>query len=89
MNVDDVAAELPRHGVITADIDGRRMATTHALQAEERFLTGFAAGGRGKVVPVGMPAGLSRTLDTGERLNDGQWETVTGLLDSDQPRQSV
>ncbi len=34
---DQIAAELPRHGVITAEIDGRLMATTEELQAEERF----------------------------------------------------
>jgi conjugative relaxase-like TrwC/TraI family protein len=78
-----IAAELPRHGVITAEIDGRLMATTQELQAEERFLSGFAAGGRGTVCPVGVPAGLDRTLADGKRLNDGQWDTVTGLLTSE------
>jgi hypothetical protein len=73
-----VAAELPRHGVITAEIDGRLMATTQELQADERFLSGFAAGGRGTVLPVGVPAGLERG-----KLNDGQWDTVTGLLTSE------
>ena len=38
------------------------MATTRELQSEEQFLTGFAAGGRGTVAPVGVPAGLERTL---------------------------
>jgi conjugative relaxase-like TrwC/TraI family protein len=75
---DQIAAELPRHGVITAEIDGRVMATTEGLQAEERFITGFAAGGRGTVLPVGVPAGLERG-----KLNDGQWETVIGLLGSE------
>jgi conjugative relaxase-like TrwC/TraI family protein len=75
---DEIAAELPRHGVITAEIDGRVMATTKELQAEEQFITGFAAGGRGTVVPVGIPAGLQR-----DKLNDGQWETVVGLLGSE------
>jgi hypothetical protein len=79
---DQIAAELPRHGVITAEIDGRVMATTEGLQAEERFITGFAAGGRGTVAPVGVPAGLDRKLADGKILNDGQWDTVTGLLES-------
>ena len=48
---EQVAAELPRQGVITAEIDGRLMATTDELQAEERFISGFAAAGRGTVVP--------------------------------------
>ncbi len=80
---DEIAWELPRHGVLTAEIDGRMMATTHELQQEERFITGFAAGGRGTVVPVGVPAGLDRTLDDGKTLNDGQWDTVIGLLESE------
>ncbi len=74
---DQIAAELPRHGVITAEIDGRVMATTHELQAEEQFLSGFAAGGRGTVAPVGVVSGLDRG-----KLNEGQWNAVAGLLDS-------
>ena len=52
---EQIAAELPRHGVMTAEIDGRLMATTKELQAEERFITGFAAGGRGTVCARGRP----------------------------------
>ena len=59
------------------------MCTTEELQAEERFLTGFAAAGRGTVVPVGVPAGLNRIRADGTELNDGQWGAVTGLLDSE------
>jgi conjugative relaxase-like TrwC/TraI family protein len=77
-----IAAELPLHGVIVRDIDGRRIATTEGLQREEHFITGFAADGRGTVQPVGVPEGLTRTLKSGERLNDGQWDVVTGLLNS-------
>ena len=80
---EQVAAELPRHGVITAEIDGRVMATTLELQREEQFLSGFAAGGRGTVAPVGVAAGLVRVLADGTILNDGQWDTVTGLLGSE------
>src|SRR5262249_56619157 len=69
--------------VIPDESDGRVMATTQELQAEERFLSGFAAAGRGTVAPVGIPAGLDRTLANGKRLNDGQWDTVTGLLTSE------
>ncbi len=75
---DQVAGELPRHGVLTAEIDGRKMATTKQLQAEEQAIIAFAAGGRGSVRPVGVPDGLERG-----KLNDGQWETVVGLLASE------
>lgn len=75
---DQVAEELPRQGVLTAEIDGRTMATTRGLQAEERAIIAFAAGGRGGVRPVGVPEGLERG-----QLNDGQWETVVGLLTSE------
>jgi conjugative relaxase-like TrwC/TraI family protein len=70
-------AELPRHGVITGDQDGRQMATTRDLLAEERFLTGFAAAGRG----TRRPAGVAHWLERG-RLDDDQWNAVKGLLGS-------
>lgn len=70
-------AELPRHGVITGDQDGRKMATTRNLLAEERFITGFAAGGRGTLRPTGVPDGLARG-----QLDNDQWNTATGLLAS-------
>jgi conjugative relaxase-like TrwC/TraI family protein len=75
---DQIAGELPRHGVLTAEFDGRVMATTKQLQAEEQGIIAFAAGGRGSVRPVGMADGLERG-----KLNDGQWETVVGLLNSE------
>ena len=59
------------------------MATTDGLQREEDYIVGQAMGGRGSVAPVGVPEGLSRTLVGGKRLNDGQWDTVTGLLESE------
>lgn len=82
VTVDEIAAELPKHGLIVREINGRRMATTQALQAEEDYLVGIAARGQGTVVPVGMPEELTRTLADGKRLNDGQWDIVTGLLNS-------
>jgi conjugative relaxase-like TrwC/TraI family protein len=78
---DRIAAELPRQGVISAQIDGRRITTTNALQREEDYIIGQAAGGLGSVVPVGVDAGLTRSIKGG-KLNDGQWTAVTGLLDS-------
>jgi conjugative relaxase-like TrwC/TraI family protein len=77
---DQVAAELPRHGVITAAIDGRLMATTDDLQREEDYIVGQAMGGRGRVAPMDMPDGLSRQLSGGKALNDGQGTAVVGLL---------
>ncbi|KAJ3077635.1 hypothetical protein HK102_005073 [Quaeritorhiza haematococci] len=68
---DQVAGELPRHGVLTAEIDGRKMATTKQLQAEEQAIIAFAAGGRGSVRPGPAGAGKSWSLkkfDEGMRL---------------------
>jgi conjugative relaxase-like TrwC/TraI family protein len=79
---EEVARELPRQGVLVDVIDGQRMATTAALQAEENVIIGVAAGGRGSVCPVGQPDGLSRRMEDGKTLNDGQWDIVTGLLES-------
>lgn len=82
VSVGQITAELPRHGVIVREMNGRRMATTHELQREEGVIVGFAACGRGMVCPAGIPAGLDRMLPDGTRLNDEQWEVVTGLLAS-------
>ena len=81
-SVAGVAAELPSHGVITGEIDGRVMATTGVLQREEDFIASVAAKGRGQVAPVGVPEHLSRSLSGGRTLNDGQWQAVLGLLES-------
>jgi conjugative relaxase-like TrwC/TraI family protein len=81
---EQVAAELPRQGVITAQIDGRLMATTAKLQEEEDYIVGQAMGGRGSVAPVGVADGLTRQIEGGKKsLNDGQWDTVRGLLNSE------
>jgi conjugative relaxase-like TrwC/TraI family protein len=82
LTLDQVEAELPPQGVVTSEIDGRRMATTEALQGEEDYILGQASGGRGSVAPIGMTEGLTRTIEDGKSLNDGQWNAVTGLLDS-------
>jgi conjugative relaxase-like TrwC/TraI family protein len=78
---EQIAAELPRQGVIASEIDGRRMATTGELQREEDYLVGQAAGG--SVAAFGMAEGLTRTMKDGKSLNDGQWDAVTGLLASE------
>lgn len=82
VTLDQVRSELPRQGVFTETIDGRVMATTRELQAEENFLAGFAARGKGSVSPVGVPQGLSCETSDGKTLNEGQWDAVTGLLNS-------
>jgi conjugative relaxase-like TrwC/TraI family protein len=73
----EIEREAIRQGVLVAEIDGRRMATTPALQREEEFIAGFAARGLGQAEAVGVP----RLLPRGP-LNDGQWRAVTGLLAS-------
>lgn len=82
VSLEAIQAELPRHGVIVDEIDGRRMATTHELQAEENYLVRVAAAGRGAVEPVGVPEGLSRLMGNGKSLNDGQWKAAQGVLNS-------
>jgi conjugative relaxase-like TrwC/TraI family protein len=79
---EQVAEELPRQGVIVEEIDGRRMATTAALQAEERAIVRACDQGKGSVCPVGVPEGLSRRRADGSVLNEGQWQAATGLLAS-------
>ncbi len=74
---EQVAAELPRQGVLVRERDGRAMATTKAVLAEERFIAGFASAGRGTRQAVGVPQGLKRG-----RLDEDQWQAVLGLLSS-------
>jgi conjugative relaxase-like TrwC/TraI family protein len=85
----EIEAAARRMGLIFAVENGVRVVTSEALQEEERYLAGIAAGGRGAVAPVGVAEGLSRELAEpapakagGKRLNDGQWQVVTGLLNS-------
>ena len=77
VTLEQVRAELPRQGVIVDEIDGRLMATTESLQAEERYIAGIAGRGLGAADPVGVADGLERG-----RLNDGQWQVTRGLLES-------
>jgi conjugative relaxase-like TrwC/TraI family protein len=79
----DIEREAKRQGILIGRIDGKLMATTPELIAEERFISGLAAGGRGSVAPVGGAATLTRTLADGKTLNDGQYETACGLLESE------
>ena len=87
---EQIAAELPRQGVITAEIDGRLMATTDgaaSARSDSSPASRRAVAARSR--RSACPTGLDRTLADGKALNDGQWETVTGLLDFGKPRQSV
>jgi conjugative relaxase-like TrwC/TraI family protein len=81
VSVEAIRAELPNQGVICSMRNGRLMATTEALQAEEDFIVCRAHSAR-SVAPVGIPEGLSRKLENGKQLNDGQWQAVTSLLNS-------
>ncbi len=77
VTLEEINAELPRHGVLTGEKDGRVMATTEDVHRQERLLTAFARGGMGSVNPVGVAEGLERGI-----LDDDQWKAVTGLLSS-------
>jgi conjugative relaxase-like TrwC/TraI family protein len=79
---EDVVRELKRQGVILVQRNGKTLATTKELMREEEALASFAAAGRGTCVPIGLDAGLTRQLATGETLSDGQWEAARGLLES-------
>ena len=46
VTLEQVEAELPRQGVFSEVIDGRVMATTDKLQAEENAIVKFAAAGQ-------------------------------------------
>jgi conjugative relaxase-like TrwC/TraI family protein len=72
----------PRHGLIESVVGGRRCVTTEALQAEEGRIAAYAAAGVGKVAPVGVAGGLTRTLADGRQLSDDQFQAVTDLLTS-------
>lgn len=77
VTVEQIRAELPAHGVLLAEKDGRLMATTADVHRQERTITAFAAAGRGTVEAIGVSPGLDRGI-----LDDDQWHAVTGLLNS-------
>jgi conjugative relaxase-like TrwC/TraI family protein len=79
----DIEQEAKRQGVLFGEIDGKRVATTPELLAEERSISDFAAGGRGSVRPIGGADQLARKLADGKTLNDGQFQTACGLLQSE------
>src|SRR5262249_22951813 len=79
----DIEQEAKRQGIIISTIDGKRMATTPELRAEERYLADTALAGRGDVAAVRVAKGLSRTTKDGKTLKDGQWQAAIGLLNSE------
>ena len=78
----DLEMASPSHGLVVDDTGGRKVFTTEALLAEERYIVGQAARGRGAACPVGVPDGLTPQLADGTRLNDEQWQVTQGLLNS-------
>lgn len=74
---EQIDRELPRHDVVTAEKDGRIMATTRKIFAEELEVTGFVVAGRGTLSPIGLPAGVEQGM-----LDAEQWAMVTGLATS-------
>ena len=79
----DIEREARRQGILISDIDGKRMATTAELRAEERYLADTALLGLGDVAAVGVVPELTRAMAGGKRLNDGQWQAACGLLASE------
>ena len=73
----EIEAAADQLGIIVREKDGRKLATTRELQREESFIAGWASRGMGTVRPLGVPAELERG-----RLNAGQWDAATGLLES-------
>lgn len=65
-------------GLVVGERDGRRMATTRGVLAEERRMIEFARKGRGTCRPLG-PAGFSPARDW---LNAGQRAAVCHVLES-------
>lgn len=72
---EELDRETARQGLLRGHGESRHLVSTTALQREEQFITGWAAGMRGTRRPLGVPAGLTRGT-----LNEGQWNAVRGLL---------
>lgn len=70
-----IEREAERQGLLRGHGRSRHLVSTAALQREEQFITGWAAGMRGSLQPLGVPTGLARGT-----LNEGQWHAVRGLL---------
>lgn len=65
---EEIRRELDRRGVITRRLDGREMATTREVLAEEQAMIDFARNGRGKERPLASKWKIQRTwLDEGQQ----------------------
>ena len=84
---EQVAAELPRQGVITEEIDGRLMATTEELQEEEHTSSAVAARAAAASARSACPRGLPARWRTANRSMTASGRRCTGLLGFEQPRQ--
>ncbi len=77
VTAEGIARELPGHGVLLRENQGRTMATTKEVYAEERFITIFAQSQRAAVPPVRLASDLQQGM-----LDDDQWRAVTRLVQS-------
>jgi conjugative relaxase-like TrwC/TraI family protein len=73
-----VEKEFQRYNFVIGDRDGRRMATTREVLAEERQMIAFARQGRGTQAKLG---GKKHTIQR-EWLNEGQRRAVEHVLES-------
>ena len=73
-----VAKELAGRPLIRSDVDGRAMATTKDMLAQEARIVDFAKGGRGRCRPLGDP----KRPCTRDWFNAGQKAAVSHVLGS-------
>ena len=76
--LDEANEVLRASDVLVREVDGRRLATTRDVLAEERRLIAFARDGRGRCVPLGR---LDHRFEC-DWLNAGQRAAVTHVLHS-------
>jgi conjugative relaxase-like TrwC/TraI family protein len=75
---ENIEAAFHQYDFVIAERDGRRMATTHGVLAEERRMIGFARLGRGTQARLGEHEHQFKR----EWLNDGQRRAVVHVLES-------
>ncbi len=74
---EEIRRELDRRGVITRRLDGREMATTREVLAEEQAMIDFARLGRGKEEPLSPGWKIGRSW-----LDEGQQAAVQHVAES-------
>ncbi len=77
VSLNDLEKELPHSGLLIRDWDGRSMATTKEVLAEEKQLLDFARTGKATRLPLNSAWPIQRTW-----LNAGQQSAVQQLLSS-------